>query len=206
AAAVTGAVRRTRPPQPPWPEDPTAANNGQEPRRDPGRPALRLHASEEAEQKLVDPFRLVELQPVARAVDAFVAPVAGDMLARAQQRLLEQVVVAARPDPERRRCDRRKRQPLPELPLRVQVRAVPVQRGSQRTGTRELREVPLDVAFAAHPLARELPVVALEQLLRNAFELEEQHVPRLLPLLHRLLSVRARVADRHYDEALHPLR
>src|SRR5439155_3298136 len=71
---------------------------------------------------------------------------------------------------------------------------------------RELREVPLDVAFAAHPLARELPVVALEQLLRNAFELEEQHVPRLLPLLHRLLSVRARVADRHYDEAFHPLR
>jgi hypothetical protein len=57
----------------------------------------------------------------------------------------------------------------------------------------------------AQPLAQQAPVVALQQLLRDALELEQQHVPGLLALLDRGLRERARVPDRKHDEPLDPL-
>ena len=57
---------------------------------------------QEAEQQLVEPVGLVELHPVARALDALVAPLRLDLLAGALELRLGQVVVAAAPDAERR--------------------------------------------------------------------------------------------------------
>src|SRR6266545_328935 len=65
---------------------------------------------------------------------------------------------------------------------------------------REILEVPLGVAVFAHPLASELPVVALEELLGDTLELEEQHVPRLLALLDRRSPDRVRLPDRQDNE------
>ena len=91
---------------------------------------------------------------------------------------------------------------LLELPLRRGVRAVPVQRGRERARSREVGDVALDVAVAAQELAEELPVVAPQQLLRDALELEQELVPRLLALLDRPLAQRRRMGDRQRDEAL----
>src|SRR5439155_18165709 len=107
------------------------------------------NSAKELEQEIVDLLGRIELQPVARALDAFVAPVSGDVLARAEHWIFRQVVVAAAPQPERRRGHRGDGRPRLELALRTDVRAVPVQPGGERAGAREVLEVAFEIAVAA---------------------------------------------------------
>ena len=99
---------------------------------------------------------------MARVFDPLIAEAARDVLARGPDRLLEQVIVAGRPEPEGRRGDRRERAARGELALRQQVRAIPVQAGGQRARPRQILDVTSDVAVAASPFTQELPVVAPE--------------------------------------------
>src|SRR4051794_41903138 len=64
---------------------------------------------EEPEQEPVDLLRGVELHPVRGALDALVAPGAGDELAGRDHPVLGQVVVAAAPEAERVGGDLRER-------------------------------------------------------------------------------------------------
>src|SRR3954451_3305625 len=161
--------------------------------------------AEEAEQKLVDALRLVDLHPVRGALDVLVAPRACDELTGRGDPILGQIVVAAAPDAERVGLDRGERRTRLELALRVQVRAVPVQPRGQRAGLRQLLDVAVGVTVVAQPLPEQAPVVAPEQLLGEAFELEQQLVPRRLALSHRTPRERARMADGHHDQAIHAM-
>ena len=93
-----------------------------------------------------------------------------------------------------------------ELAPRVQVRPVPVEPRGERAGPRELLDVAVGVAVVAQPLAEQAPVVALQELLGDALELEQELVPRGLALADRALRERARVADGHRHELAHAFR
>ena len=58
----------------------------------------------------------------------------------------------------------------------------------------------------AHPRSEVRPVVVGEPPLGDARELEQEHVPRPLPLLESGAGERHRVADRQRDEVIDPVR
>src|SRR4051812_48364580 len=96
--AVRSSSSRNREP-PTWTSESWAISTG--PSQSPSYRSAKA-SRQEVEQELVDALRRVELKPVARAVDPLVAPRSRDVLARSGHALLEQVVVADAPDPERR--------------------------------------------------------------------------------------------------------
>lgn len=114
--------------------------------------------------------------------------------------VLEQVTVAAAPDPQCWRCYGRKRRLGAQLVLRRHVRAVPIEGRGQGIRPREICDIPFDLGCAAEHFAKEAPVVALQQLLGDIDELEKQHIPRLLALRDRDVSTRCGMADGQCNE------
>ncbi len=79
----------------------------------------------------------------------------------------------------------------------MSIRPIPVQRGGEGARPRKVGDVRVDVvAVITDALAEQAPVVALQQLLGNAFELVEEHVPRLHALFEARRLVHVRVSDR----------
>src|SRR5215469_8024628 len=142
-----------------------------------------------AEQEFVEPFRSIQRNPVAGAGDLLVPPRALDELAGGAHPR------AVGPDAERRGGDRG------ELAaraghLRGEVSAVPVQRGGQRAGARQVGDRAVDVLVTGGHLAEQGPVLVPECVLRDALELDEQLVPGHLALAHGRGRGRVRHGDR----------
>src|SRR5713226_1671719 len=124
----------------------------------------------------------VDLQPVSCALDPLVAPRTGDVRTRCENRLFREVRVAVAPERQGRDTDGRESRPLERL-ARVAVCPIPVERRGQRSRSRELGHETITIDSLVEPVPEKLPVVAAEEPLGHARELEEQLVPPLPPLL-----------------------
>src|SRR5215469_9226865 len=148
-----------------------------------------------AEQEFVEPFRSIQRNPVAGAGDLLVPPRALDELAGGAHPRAVQVAIAVGPDAERRGGDRG------ELAARAghlwgEVSAVPIQRGGERAGARQVDDRAVDVLVTGGHFAEQSPVLVPECVLRDALELDEQLVPGHLALAHGRGRGRVRHGDR----------